>query len=187
MIFSSDIFLSFISISIIFTSYYRKICYNEWAWWKQLQVEEYTELEMLLIPNALCWSSQKCNCAARYPQKCNCGCALPTEVQLRLCLTCRSWQKLFAGKNFVKILVTAPTQLHSYSEQQRVFGNSNICNWLTAHNWQKWKSRFLTCLCCKIYRVEAVSLKNSNYTLKIMIFVNMWNLGQFCENLIFCQ
>ena len=73
---------------------------------------------MLLIPNALCWSSRKCNCA----------CALPAEVQLRLRVTHRSWQKLFAGKNFVKILVTAQTQLCSYSEQQRAFGNSNICN-----------------------------------------------------------
>ena len=78
----------------------------------------YVQLEMLLIPNALCWSSRKCNCA----------CALPAEVQLRLRVTRRSWQKLFAGKNFVKILVTAQTQLRSYSEQQRAFGNSNICN-----------------------------------------------------------
>ena len=76
-----------------------------------------SQLEMLLIPNALCWSSQKCNCA----------CALLAEVQLRLRVTRRSWQKLFAGKNFVKILVTAQTQLRSYSEQ-RAFGNSNICN-----------------------------------------------------------
>ena len=76
---------------------------------------------MLLIPNALCWSSLKCNCA----------CALPAEVQLRLRVTRRSWQKLFAGKKFVKILMTAQTQLRSYSEQQRAFGNSNICNCFT--------------------------------------------------------
>ena len=63
---------------------------------------------MLLIPNALCWSSRKCNYA----------CALPAEVQLHLRVTRRSWQKLFAGKNFVKILVTAQTQLRSYSEQR---------------------------------------------------------------------
>ena len=60
------------------------------------------------------------------------------KVQLRLCVTRRSatalarypqkLAKLFAGKNFVKILVTAQTQLRSYSEQQRAFGNSNICN-----------------------------------------------------------
>ena len=74
---------------------------------------------MLLIPNALCWSSRKCKCA----------CALPAKVQLRLRVTRRKWQKLFAGKNFVKILVTAQTQLRSHSEQQRAFGNSNICNW----------------------------------------------------------
>ena len=36
-------------------------------------------------------------------------------------------QKLFAGKSFVKMLVTAQTQVRSYSEQQRAFGNSNIC------------------------------------------------------------
>ena len=46
------------------------------------------------------------------------------KVQLRLRVTRRSSQKLFAGKNFVKILVTAQTQLRSYSEQQRAFGNS---------------------------------------------------------------
>ena len=69
----------------------------------------------------------------------------------------------------------------------------NITNlqeiWLAAHNWQKWKSTFLTCPCHKIYRVEAVGLSIANYTLKIMIFVEMWNLGQFekFENLIFCQ
>ena len=60
-------------------------------------------------------------------------------------------------------------------------------NSLKAHNWQKWKSRFLTCQCHKIYRVEAVGLKRSNYTFKITIFVSMWNLGQFREKLIFSQ
>ena len=93
------------------------------------------QLEMLLIPNALCWSSQKCNCA----------CALPAEVQLRLRVTRRNWKKLFAGKNFLTILVTVQTQLRSYSEQQRAFGNSNICNCKllflplssTLHRWYK--------------------------------------------------
>ena len=28
---------------------------------------------------------------------------------------------------------------------------------------------------------------SSNDTQKITIFVNMWNLGQFRENLVFCQ
>ena len=35
---------------------------------------------------------------------------------------------------------------------------------LTVHNWQKWKRVFLTCPCHEIYRVEAVVLKNANYT-----------------------
>ena len=56
---------------------------------------------------------------------------------------------------------------------------------LMAHNWQKWKRALLTCHCHKIYRVEAAGLKSSNYTLKITTLVNMWNLGQFRENMIF--
>ena len=51
----------------------------------------------------------------------------------------------------------------------------------------KWKRVFLTCPCHKIYRDEAVCLKNCKYTWKIMIFVKMWNLGQYHENLIICQ
>ena len=58
---------------------------------------------------------------------------------------------------------------------------------LTAHNWQKWKRVFLTCPCHTIYGDEAVSLKSCKYTWKITIFVKMWNLGQYRENLIFCQ
>ena len=50
----------------------------------------------------------------------------------------------------------------------------------------KWKSRSLTCHCHEIYRDEAVCLKSSNHTLKNTIFVNIWNLGQIRENLIFC-
>ena len=58
---------------------------------------------------------------------------------------------------------------------------------LTAHNWQKWKRVFLTCLCHEIYRNEAFGLKSCKYTWKITIFVKMWNLGQYPENLILCQ
>ena len=55
------------------------------------------------------------------------------------------------------------------------------------HNWQKWKRVFLKFPCHKIYMDEAVGLKSCKYTWKIMIFVKMWNLGQYHENLIFCQ
>ena len=58
---------------------------------------------------------------------------------------------------------------------------------LMAHNWQKWKSIFFTCHCHKIYRVGAVVLSINNYTLKITILVNMWNLEQFRKKLIFCK
>ena len=58
---------------------------------------------------------------------------------------------------------------------------------LTVHNWQKWKRVFLTCPCHEIYRNKAVGLKSCKYTWKITIFVKMWNLRQYRENLIFCQ
>ena len=58
---------------------------------------------------------------------------------------------------------------------------------LTDGNWQKWKRVFLICHCHKIYRDEAVGLKSCKNTWKITIFVKMWNLGQYRENLIFCQ
>ena len=41
--------------------------------------------------------------------------------------------------------------------------------------------------CHEIYRDEAVGLKSIKYTLKITIYVNMSNLGQFREKLKFFQ
>ena len=40
----------------------------------------------------------------------------------------------------------------------------------------------MTCPCHEVYRDEAVGLESCKYSLKIMIYVNMWNFGQFCEN-----
>ena len=40
-------------------------------------------------------------------------------------------------------------------------------NFLTAHTWQKWKGRFFTCPCHKIYREEAVGLKGPIILLKL--------------------
>ena len=60
-------------------------------------------------------------------------------------------------------------------------------NSLTGGNWQKWKRVFLTSPCHEIYRDEAVGLKSCKNTWKSTIFVKMWNLGQYRENLIFCQ
>ena len=59
--------------------------------------------------------------------------------------------------------------------------------YLTAHNWQKWKRVFVTCLCHTIYRDEAVGPESCKYTWKITILVKKWNWGQNRENLIFCQ
>ena len=58
---------------------------------------------------------------------------------------------------------------------------------LTGGNWQKWKRVFLICPCHKIYRNESVGLKSCKYTWKLTKFVKMGNMGQYRENLIFCQ
>ena len=58
---------------------------------------------------------------------------------------------------------------------------------LAVGNWQKWKRVFLTCPCHKIYRDEAVGFKSCKYTWKTTKFLKMGNLGQYRENLIFCQ
>ena len=49
------------------------------------------------------------------------------------------------------------------------------------------KKKKIPYMCDKIHRVEAISLINSNNSFKNAIFVKMWNLGQFHENLIFYQ
>ena len=51
---------------------------------------------------------------------------------------------------------------------------------------EKKKKRFLTCPCHKL-KGRICWLISSNYTFKIMIFVSMWNFGQFHEKLIFWQ
>ena len=51
-------------------------------------------------------------------------------------------------------------------------------NYLTAHNWEKWKRAFLLCYFHEIYKVRIVGLKHSTYTLKLTRYVNMWNFGQ---------
>ena len=78
--------------------------------------------------------------------------------------------------------------IYMYGSKHNILGSSLqlefillIYYYLTTHNWQKWKSTFLTCPCHKIYSEQAVGLESSNYTLKITIFMNMWNFGQFCE------
>ena len=35
---------------------------------------------------------------------------------------------------------------------------------MTHYWWQKWKRVFLSCYCNEIYRVEAIGLRNSNYS-----------------------
>ena len=77
------------------------------------QIGGTAQLEILLIPKCPLLIILKVQLRLeRYPQKCNCVCTIPTEV----------------GKSLLRVknLVTAQTQLRLYSEQQRVFGISNI-------------------------------------------------------------
>ena len=48
---------------------------------------------------------------------------------------------------------------------------------LTDHNWQKWKSTFLTCHCHEINREEAVGLKSTNKYLKNYDFCEYVKFG----------
>ena len=76
------------------------------------------------------------------------------------------------------------TYKYRFPKYSKIF----VCFFLL-NGWQlaKWKRVFLTCPCHEIYRDEAVGLKSCKNTWKITIFVKMWNLGQYRENLIFCQ
>ena len=78
---------------------------------------------------------------------------------------------------------------HENNPYSTIFFSGGGGEWkhLMAHNWQNWKRVFLTCSCHEIYRDKANGLKNCKYTWKITIFVNTGNLGQFRENLIFCD
>ena len=58
-----------------------------------------------------------------------------------------------------------------------ILGHIKASAYVTAHNWKKWKSRFLTCPCHKIDRVEAVGLSFSNDTLKINDFCEYVKFG----------
>ena len=120
----------------------------------------------------------------RYPQKCN----------------CTSWQKLFAGKNFLKILVTAQTQLRSYSEQQRAFGKSNICNWKEIDRpnastlqilWQGhvWNLLFHFCQLWAVkhvlmYNLSRCCMTYKSFIVKLCNFVLMFGALQFVAGTI---
>ena len=76
---------------------------------------------------------------------------------------------------------------HKVTTVTKVVFRPSLVRKLTGGNWQKWKRVFLTCSFHKIYRDEAVGLKSCKYSWKITEFVKMGNLGQYRENLIFCQ
>ena len=99
-------------------------------------------------------------------------------VLTRLCII---WNYMCHGLSRIIIRkLTILTILHMYAHNSNLIllqnvlltgVGSHLCQGmsvllLTAHNWQNWKSIFLTCSCHEIYWVEAVGLKNSNYTIK---------------------
>ena len=94
--------------------------------------------------------------------------------------------RLLSTGFFLSVLI-APN--HTTTAETWICGLVLVTNYylLTTHNWQKSKRVFLTCPCLKMYRDEVVGLKSCKYTWKTTIFVKMWNLGQYRENLIFCQ
>ena len=71
-----------------------------------------------------------------------------------------------------------------YNNENRRHVSNSI---LTAHNWQKWKSTFITCQCHEIYMEEAVGLKSSNYTWKLWFLCVCEIWGNFIKKFIFCK
>ena len=72
-----------------------------------------------------------------------------------------------------------PKQLHWRRQWKR--GSFKV-EYLTAHNWQNRTSIFFTCPCHKIYKIESTFTIFINDSYKI--FVNIWHLEHFRENLI---
>ena len=66
-----------------------------------------------------------------------------------------------------------PPHNASFRDQQYTLWSVNGSQLIKMKKKKKKKKRFLTRHCHKIYRVEAVALSISIYTLKVTIFVNM--------------
>ena len=115
--------------------------------------------------------------------------ALPILLVLQyLGPTNQGWTFIFCHDRWIKLSIVICDRIKICKEfflLIKVPICLSVC--LTGGNWQKWKRVFLTCPCHKIYRDEAVGLKSCKNTWKITIFMKMWNLGQYRENLIFCQ
>ena len=112
------------------------------------------------------------------------------QILLKLMLFLRKLQKkiTFLVKHFCdKLKRDFQLKILKLLENQVCLFVKSLLMDLTGGNWQKWKRVFLTCPCHEIYRDEAVGLKSCKNTWKITMFVKMWNLGQYRENLIFCQ
>ena len=113
------------------------------------------------------------------------------NLTTRLWTQCKFIPSFYIRSNadvLIILLRAKPIWISMHKRFHFIFIAKQMFLWyLTAHNWQKWKSVFLTCPCLKIDRGEAVVLKSYKHTWKITIFVKVWNLGQYRENLIFCQ
>ena len=66
-------------------------------------------------------------------------------------------------------------------------GNYTLINVINGSQLAKMKEYSWHVPAIKFIGDEVVVLKTCKYTWKITIFVKMWNLGQYLENLIFCQ
>ena len=66
-------------------------------------------------------------------------------------------------------------------------GNYTLINMINGSQLAKMKKCSWHVPAIKFIGMKQVVLKTCKYTWKITIFVKMWNLGQYLENLIFCQ
>ena len=143
-------------------------CYEPWVEILELQISEcfvhYSDLNLLLLP----WPYQR---GSRGPA----GLPPPPPPPQKKKKKERKKKKKEKKKKKKKKKEqkrkgereTHIKKKQSKTKQNKILNDSQMA---------KMKSTFLTCPC----QGRSSRCKNSNYILKITIFVKMWNLGQFC-------
>ena len=101
---------------------------------------------MLLIPNALCWSSRKCNCA----------CALAAEVQLRLRVTPK------VGKNCLRVKILVHTVNNRGRLEIATSAIGSFCWWKL--QWEELK--------IPVMQISYVVIKSLNYPIVFIYFLD---------------
>ena len=103
-----------------------------------------------------------CVCDMKLTDTCVVFESLTMKSTMQRNLKCKAPSVRSLGKPSLNNLKIQLIMLNRYQKSWSKLNGSQLA---------KMKSTFLTCHCHEIYREEAVALKNSNYTLKIMKYM----------------